>query len=102
MIILNKQGLPIDGYNLDGGMQQGPIDFGNVVTKFDLKSYSKLKNREITTVRMEEIDYIDTPKRDTQIDSSVFKTLIQTDGRFNTKQTVKAHFFTKPKNISTK
>lgn len=100
MIILNKQGQPIDGYNLDGGMQPGPEDIGNVATKFDLKSYSKLKNREITTVRMDEIDYKDTTKKDIQIDSNVFKTLIQTDGSFNTKQTVKAHFFTQEKKIS--
>jgi hypothetical protein len=101
MIILNKQGQPIDGYNLDGGMQPGPEDIGDVATKFDLKSYSKLKNREITTVRMDEIDYKDTTKKDIQIDSNVFKTLIQTDGSFNTKQTVKTHFITQEKKIST-
>ncbi|MDN3583324.1 hypothetical protein [Mucilaginibacter flavus] len=102
MIILNKQHQPVDGYNLDGGMQPGPTDLGNAATMFDLKSYSKLRNREITTVRMDEIDYIDTLKRDSQIDSNVFKTLIQADGSFNTRQTVKAHFFIKPKNNSTK
>jgi hypothetical protein len=101
MIILNKQHQPIDGYNLDGGMQPGPEDIGDSLMKFDLKSYSKLKNREITTVRMEETDYTDTTKKDIQIDSNVFKTLIQTNGSFNTKQTVKKHFVTQENKIAT-
>ncbi|MCS3737355.1 hypothetical protein [Mucilaginibacter dorajii] len=100
MIILNKLHQPIDGYNLDGGMQPGPEDIGDSLMKFDLKSYSKLRNREITTVRMEETDYKDTTKKDIQIDSNVFKTLIQTDGSFNTKQTVKQHFVTQENKIS--
>ncbi|WDF81057.1 hypothetical protein PQ469_13685 [Mucilaginibacter sp. KACC 22773] len=100
MIILNKQNQPIDGYNLDGGMQPGPEEIGDSLIKFDLKSYSKLKNREITTVRMEETKHLDSTRTNVAIDSNVFKTVIQTDGSLNTKQTVKQHFVTQGKNIT--
>lgn len=85
MILLDKTGLPVDGYNLSGGKLPGPIDNGDSSFYFEANSYSFINQDRITTIRLQSTQFADSLKKPSITDSMVFKTTISKKGNFNTK-----------------
>jgi hypothetical protein len=86
MILLNKNGLPVDGYKLSGGLEAGPIDNSDSSFVVETGSYSFINHNQITTIRLKSTEFTDSlTKRPSITDSMVFKTTISKKGKFNTK-----------------
>jgi len=92
MIILDKNNTPVDGYNLCGGMDGGPSTIGDSLTNYDLRSYSHFAKNMITTYRLDASEYNDSLKRPVIIDSNVFKSIIDNNGKIKAIQIVKATY----------
>jgi hypothetical protein len=96
MILLNKNGEYVSGFNISGGMDGGPTEIGDSLLSYEAKSYSNINNDQLTTCRITETDHTDTAKKQVIIDSNVFQTIVTPNGNFITKQTVKVRYI-KPK-----
>ncbi len=95
MILLDKNDKYLCGYNISGGIMGGPTSIGDSLESYELKSYSKIGDDQITTYRLTETDHTDTTKKQITIDSNIFETRITPNGNFLTKQTLKSRY-TKP------
>jgi len=92
LIVLNKNNSPVGGFNLCGGLDSGPYSTGDSLTTYHANSYSIINPNQIITYRIDQSDFADSVKKPSIIDSSVFSSHIDKDGKIRTKQTVKAHF----------
>jgi hypothetical protein len=92
LIVLNKDNLPIDGFNLFGGLDSGPYGEGDSLTIFPEKRYSFITNSQIMTYSTIESEFNDSLKKPSIIDSNVFKSYIDKSGKIITKQVVKAQY----------
>ncbi|MDB5126750.1 hypothetical protein [Mucilaginibacter sp.] len=85
MILLDGNNHPVNGFNLFGGMQPGPIEQGDSLTIIPLDKYSVIEGNVITSYEVTHKEFADSLKRPTIVDSVVLKSLIAKSGKIITK-----------------
>lgn len=86
LIILNRDLIPVSGYNLSGGMNSGPYQMGDSLVALPDNIYSILEKDKFITYRVVESFFNDSLKRPSNVDSVVYKSKIESNGKIATKK----------------
>lgn len=92
MILLDNKNNPMHIINLAGGFDSGPSYIGDSLMVYESNSGYYLNKNIVTTYRVKRLDFADSLKKPSIIDSTVFKSVIDKNGNIATKQTLKKQY----------